>query len=69
EWTLSQIDYWQVVGIFISGQPIPLRAAAEQARELADSIGNRFVSRQCRLFACLAQIWESNANGALALHR
>lgn len=69
EWTLSQIDYWQVVGIFISGQPIPLRAAAEQARELADSIGNRFVSRQCRLFACLAQIWEGDANGALALSR
>lgn len=66
---MSQIDYWQVVGIFISGQPIPLRAAAEQARELADSIGNRFVSRQCRLFACLAQIWEGDANGALALSR
>ncbi|WP_236731031.1 helix-turn-helix transcriptional regulator, partial [Mycobacterium tuberculosis] len=56
-------------GRFISGQPIPLRAAAEQARELADSIGNRFVSRQCRLFACLAQIWEGDANGALALSR
>ncbi|MCL5932818.1 hypothetical protein M5Z36_10840, partial [Neisseria meningitidis] len=69
EWTLSQIDYWQVVGIFISGQPIPLRVAAEQARVLADSIGNRFVSCQCRLFACLAQIWEGDANGALALSR
>nr|WP_242670102.1 LuxR family transcriptional regulator [Mycobacterium decipiens] len=69
EWTLSQIGYWQMVGIFIYGEPIPLRAAIEQARELAEDIGNRFVSRQCRLFLCFAQMWEGDPNAALALSR
>ena len=40
----------------IAGDPIAVRAAAEEGRDLADAIGDRFSSRQCRLCLGLAQL-------------
>ncbi len=40
---------WQVVGIFISGQPIPFCDCGRTSSKLADSIETS--SSQCRLFA------------------
>ncbi len=38
EWTLGQIDYWQVVRIFLQVSQFLCELRPEQARELADSI-------------------------------
>lgn len=66
KWTLSQIFYWRLVGSCLSGQPIALRAAAQEAQDLADNIGDWFVSRQCRLWRNAAHMWEGDLNGAVA---
>ncbi|SOJ54742.1 Putative HTH-type transcriptional regulator [Mycobacterium simulans] len=65
KWTLSQVLYGRLIGSYISGQPIALRAAAQQAHDLAASIGDRFVSRQSRLWRTAAQMWEGDLNGAI----
>ena len=38
----------------MAGDLIALRAAAEEGYDLAEAIGDRFVSRQCRFFLALA---------------
>ena len=40
---------------FMAGDPIAARAAAEEGRDLADAIGDRLDSRQCRWGLGLAQ--------------
>jgi predicted ATPase/class 3 adenylate cyclase/DNA-binding CsgD family transcriptional regulator len=47
-WTLSLILGWQALGAFMAGDPIAVRAAAEEGLALSDSIGDRFNSRLCR---------------------
>ena len=42
-WRLSQILSWQAFGAVMAGDPIAVRAAAEEGRDLADAIGDRFV--------------------------
>lgn len=69
KWTLCQILYWRGVGTCISGDPNALRAAAEECRDLADTIGDRFVSRHCSLWLSLAQMWAGNLTEALELSR
>ncbi|AKN17754.1 transcriptional regulator [Mycobacterium haemophilum DSM 44634] len=66
KWTLSQIQLWGVVGFCVSGDPVALRAAAEAADDLAQEIGDRFVSRQCRLLLSIAQLWQGDVDGAIA---
>ena len=44
-WRLSQILSWQAFGAVMAGDPIAMRAAAEEGRDLADAIGDRFASR------------------------
>ena len=39
----------------MAGDPIAVRAAAEEGRDLADAIGDRFVSRECRWCLGVAQ--------------
>ena len=65
KWTLSQIQLWGVIGFCMSGDPIALRAAAEAADDLAQDIGDRFVSRQCRLLLAVAQLWQGDVHGAI----
>lgn len=47
-WRLSQLLGWQAYSAFVAGDPIAARAAGEEGRELADAVGDDFVSRQCR---------------------
>ena len=52
-WRLSQILAWQAYGAIVAGDPITARAAGEEGRDLADTIGDRFVSR-----GAAAGAWE-----------
>ena len=60
-WRLSQILAWQAAAAIVAGDPIAARAAAEEGRDLADAIGDRFNSRQCRCASrghrCTRAIW------------
>ena len=60
-WRLSQILALQAQGAHLAGDPIAVRAAGEEGRDLADAIGDRFNSRVCRF--CLG---EQQLQGDLA---
>ncbi|OBF86186.1 transcriptional regulator [Mycobacterium sp. 852002-51163_SCH5372311] len=49
KWRLSQLLGFQAYAAMMAGQPIAERAA-EEGRDLADAIGDRFASGQCRLW-------------------
>ena len=66
KWRLSQILYWQAFGAFLAGDPIATCAAAEEGRDLADAIGDRFVSRGCRWCLGVAQGMTGDPVGAVA---
>ncbi|MEB4211154.1 helix-turn-helix transcriptional regulator [Mycobacterium sp. 94-17] len=53
-WSLCQIYGYQATAAFLAGEPIAACAAAEQGRDLADSLGDRFFSRSCRAWLSLA---------------
>jgi predicted ATPase/class 3 adenylate cyclase/DNA-binding CsgD family transcriptional regulator len=65
-WRLSQILGWQAFGAFMAGDPIATCAAAEEGRDLADAIGDRLDSRQCRWCLGLAQCMTGDLTGAVA---
>lgn len=58
DWQLSQILRWVALSAFTAGDPNAARAAAEEGRDLADVIGDRFISRICRWHIGLAR-WMS----------
>ena len=41
KWMLSHILSWQAQGACVAGEPTTARAAAEEARDLVDAIGDR----------------------------
>ncbi len=53
-WTLCQILAYQAVIACIAGEPTAARASAEEGRDLADGLGDGFVSRICRVWLCSA---------------
>jgi DNA-binding CsgD family transcriptional regulator len=66
-WRLSQLLGWQAVrATLAAGDPIAARAAAEEGCDLADAIGDRFVSRQCRWCLGNAQLLQGDLAGAAA---
>jgi DNA-binding CsgD family transcriptional regulator len=65
-WRLSMILAWQVVAAVAAGDPIALRAAAEEGRDLSDATGDRFHSRLCRVGLGIAQIFQGDLAGAVA---
>jgi predicted ATPase/DNA-binding CsgD family transcriptional regulator len=65
-WMLKQILDWQAYGAILAGDPIAARAAAEEGRDLADAIGDRFYSHHCRVFLGFAQIMHGDLGGAAA---
>ncbi len=67
EWRLDQILGWQAYSAFFAGDPIAARAAAEEGRDLAETIGNRFQSRLCRWCIGMAQWISADLAGAAAL--
>jgi predicted ATPase/class 3 adenylate cyclase/DNA-binding CsgD family transcriptional regulator len=54
-WRLNQILTWQAFGSVIVGDPIAIRAAAEEGRDLAVAIGDRFSSHGCRWSLAVVQ--------------
>ena len=66
KWRLCQILHLQAYGAVIAGDPIVVRAAAEEGRDLADAIGDRFVSRACRWDLGVAQGMIDDIAGAVA---
>jgi predicted ATPase/DNA-binding CsgD family transcriptional regulator len=65
-WQLSQTLHLQAYGLAMAGEPIAARAAAEEGRDLADAIGDRFVSRACRWDLGVAQLMTGDLVGAIA---
>jgi predicted ATPase/class 3 adenylate cyclase/DNA-binding CsgD family transcriptional regulator len=47
-WWLSQMLAWRAYVQSVAGDPIASRAAAEEGRDIADALGDRFTSRACR---------------------
>jgi predicted ATPase/class 3 adenylate cyclase/DNA-binding CsgD family transcriptional regulator len=64
-WRLSQILALQAQGAFIAGDPLGVRAAGEEGRDLADAIGDRSNSRVCRNSLGLAQMMSGDLAGAV----
>jgi len=64
-WRLSQILGLQAFGAVTAGDLIAVRVAAEEGRDLADAIGNRFDSRACRWALGTALGLEGDLVGAV----
>ncbi len=65
-WRLSQILSAQAGATIMAGDPIAARAPAEEGRDLADAIGDRHDSYQCRYYLGWTQIYEGDLAGAAA---
>ncbi len=65
-WRLSQILTFQASTAIAAADPIAARNAAEEGRDLADAIGDRFNSRHCRMCLGLAQSYQGDLAGAAA---
>jgi hypothetical protein len=63
-WRLSQILARQAAGAYIAGDLLGMRAACEEGRDLADTIGDRFHSRMCRFYLGIAQMVRGDLAGA-----
>lgn len=66
EWQLSWVLGWQADAAYIAGDLIATRCAAEEGRDLADTIGDRVLSRMCRWFLGMAQWLSADLVGAAA---
>jgi predicted ATPase/class 3 adenylate cyclase/DNA-binding CsgD family transcriptional regulator len=65
-WRLGQILTWQAFGSVMVGEPIAIRAAAEEGRDLAVAVGDRFASHGCRWNLGCAQGMTGDVDGAVA---
>jgi predicted ATPase/class 3 adenylate cyclase/DNA-binding CsgD family transcriptional regulator len=65
-WRLSQILAWQALGAILAGEPMVAHTAGQQGRDLAEAIGDRFVSRRCRWCLGNVQMWRGDLAGAVA---
>jgi predicted ATPase/class 3 adenylate cyclase/DNA-binding CsgD family transcriptional regulator len=65
-WRLSQILSAQAGATIMEGNPIAARAPAEEGRDLADAIGDRYDSHQCRYYLGWAQTYQGDLAGAAA---
>ncbi len=54
---------------FVAGEPTALRAAGEEGRDLADAIGDRFGSRQCRWRLAGVPLLEGDLPETIAQYR
>ena len=63
---LSQILTLQAMGAHTAGDPRAVRAAGEEGRDLADAIGDKLNSRQCRFCLGSAQMMSGDLAGAVA---
>ena len=66
QWRLSQILAEPARGAHLAGDPLGIRAAAEEGRDLADAIGDGFNSRLCRFYLAAVQQFSGDLAGAAA---
>jgi predicted ATPase/class 3 adenylate cyclase/DNA-binding CsgD family transcriptional regulator len=65
-WRLCQILSAQAAAAIMAGDPIAARAPADEGRDLADAIGDRYDSHQCRYYLGWAQAYQGDLAGAAA---
>jgi predicted ATPase/class 3 adenylate cyclase/DNA-binding CsgD family transcriptional regulator len=68
-WRVSQILGWKALGAYTAGYPIETRAAADEAGALADAVGDRFQSRQCRIWIGRSLMLTGDLAAATSLFR
>ncbi|OMB91852.1 transcriptional regulator [Mycobacterium colombiense] len=68
-WALCKILSHQATAGAMGGEPTPTRAAAEEGRELADVLGDRFYSRNCRTWLVVALMQQGHLADAAAIAR
>jgi predicted ATPase/class 3 adenylate cyclase/DNA-binding NarL/FixJ family response regulator len=64
-WGLCQALGWLSSAALIAGDAITARTAAREGRDLADVVGDRFVSRQCRWALAVGHLMEGDLVGAI----
>ena len=69
KWRLSQILWWQAYTAIHDGDPRAAIAAGEEGRDLADEVGDRFVSRLCRFWHGTAHLIRGDLAEAEAQFR
>ncbi|MBY0389793.1 MAG: LuxR family transcriptional regulator [Mycobacterium pseudokansasii] len=67
--SLCQIFSYQATAAVLAGEPIPAIAAGEQGRDLADALGDRFFSRNCRAWMSTALMIRGDLAGAAEMVR
>jgi predicted ATPase/class 3 adenylate cyclase/DNA-binding CsgD family transcriptional regulator len=65
DWRLSEMLGWQALGAVVAGEPVAIRAAAEEGRDLAAKIGDGFVSRTFRWAVAVAHLMTGDPAGAI----
>jgi predicted ATPase/DNA-binding CsgD family transcriptional regulator len=60
QWSLCQIFSHQATASVVAGEPITGVVAAEQGRDIADALGDRFISRNCRTWMALGLMMEGD---------
>lgn len=65
-WRLSHILGWQAFGKLIAGDPSATCATAQEGRDVADTIGDRFNSRLCRFVYGWGQSIQGDLSGAVS---
>lgn len=65
QWGLSSILSLQSNAAVLAGDAVTAHRIGREGRELADSIGDRFNSRLCRLSLGYALLWQGDLAGAL----
>ena len=68
-WRLSQILAQQAQSALVTGDIRALRASAEEGREIAEAVGDRFGSRQCGWRLATAKVVLGDLTGGVALLR
>jgi DNA-binding CsgD family transcriptional regulator len=69
QWRLIQILTQQAQAAFVAGDPTGVRFAAEEGRDIANTIGDVFGSRQCRWRLAGALTFQGDLTGGIAQMR
>ncbi|WP_207546933.1 LuxR family transcriptional regulator [Mycobacterium kubicae] len=64
QWSECQIVSHQATAYTFAAEPLPARATAERARDLADALGDRFFSRNARAWLGLAVMMQGHLTEA-----
>jgi len=65
-WRLSQLLACQATVAATAGYPMVVRGVGEEGRDLAETVGDRFVSRLCRFCLAVGQLFHGDLVGAAA---